>query len=87
MKSIFAVQLIVLPSKVVLMRIKILTTFLLTLFCLPLAWSMPSGDDSEIIRKAIDDTCGDSWCEGDYAYVFQKVNLHPEDNCTEVLSV
>ena len=32
--------------------------------------------DSEKVRKAIDDICGDTWCEGDFQYQFNSVDLN-----------
>ena len=40
--------------------------------------------ETEAIRKAIDNICGDTWCEGDYKFRFQKVVLVPKDNSTQV---
>ena len=35
--------------------------------------------DRENARLAIDDVCGDTWCEGDYDYVFSSVNCDKND--------
>lgn len=40
--------------------------------------------ETETIRKAIDNICGDTWCEGDYKFRFQKVVLDSTSNSTQV---
>jgi hypothetical protein len=43
-----------------------------------------SVSDGERIMKAIDDICGDSWCEGAFDFRFQQVVLKPEKNETQI---
>lgn len=40
--------------------------------------------DADRIMKAIDDICGDSWCEGAFDFRFQQVVLKPEKNETQI---
>lgn len=46
------------------------------------AQSAPSPEEK--VRKAIDDICGDTWCEGDYQYSFRKVSFDSKTNQTTV---
>jgi hypothetical protein len=39
----------------------------------------------ETIRKAIDNICGDTWCEGDFQFRFDKVVLDAASNQAQVL--
>jgi hypothetical protein len=55
---------------------------LLFLNCAHGAEAAPS--DAERIRKAIDDICGDSWCEGAFDFRFQEVVLKPNKNETQI---
>jgi hypothetical protein len=43
-----------------------------------------AASDAERIKKAIDDICGDSWCEGAFDFRFQEVVLKPEKNETQI---
>lgn len=38
----------------------------------------------ERVRKAIDDICGDTWCEGDYQFDFKTVSFDKDGNQTQV---
>ncbi|WP_141733478.1 hypothetical protein [Oligoflexus tunisiensis] len=40
--------------------------------------------ENAAILKAIDNICGDTWCEGDYSFRFDKVTLDTERNSTQV---
>lgn len=62
------------------------TKFIIALlfFAKPYA-ALASTEDADRIMKAIDDICGDSWCEGAFDYHFQKVLLKPEKNETQIL--
>ncbi len=41
--------------------------------------------DTSTILKAIDNICGDTWCEGDYSFRFHKVTLDTARNSTRVV--
>lgn len=42
--------------------------------------ALPAVSPEESIRKAIDNICGDTWCEGDFQFEFTKVVLDKEAN-------
>jgi hypothetical protein len=59
--------------------------FFITLLFLGLAHGAAAApSDAERIRKAIDDICGDSWCEGAFDFRFQDVVLKPNKNETQI---
>ena len=37
------------------------------------------------ILKAIDNICGDTWCEGEFSFRFDKVSLDTQSNSTRVV--
>lgn len=41
--------------------------------------------EAATILKAIDNICGDTWCEGDYSFRFENVILDAASNSTRVL--
>jgi hypothetical protein len=53
-------------------------------FLLAAALVNPQAETATIL-KAIDNICGDTWCEGDYSYRFAKVILDTDRNSTRVL--
>lgn len=53
-------------------------------FLLAAALAYPQPETTTIL-KAIDNICGDTWCEGDYSFRFHKVNLDTARNSTRVL--
>ncbi len=53
-------------------------------FFLAAALVNPQAETSTIL-KAIDNICGDTWCEGDYSYRFHKVTLDTARNSTRVV--
>jgi hypothetical protein len=53
-------------------------------FLLAAALMNPQAENASIL-KAIDNICGDTWCEGDYSYRFDKVILDTARNSTRVL--
>lgn len=58
-----------------------LLIFLLT-FASPL--KAREATEAEKVRKAIDNICGDTWCEGDYSFRFKKVVFDEANNLTRV---
>ncbi len=48
------------------------------------ALTTPQAETATIL-KAIDNICGDTWCEGDYSFRFHKVSLDTAKNSTRVL--
>lgn len=48
------------------------------------ALTTPQAETATIL-KAIDNICGDTWCEGDYSFRFRKVTLDTTKNSTRVL--
>ncbi len=58
---------------------------LLAVFQAPQTLAGPAQTDpTETVRRAIDDACGDSWCEGDYNFTFNQVVLKPQTATTDV---
>jgi hypothetical protein len=53
-------------------------------FLLAAALTQPQAENATIL-KAIDNICGDTWCEGDYSFRFNKVILDATKNSTQVL--
>lgn len=53
-------------------------------YLLAAALTTPQAETATIL-KAIDNICGDTWCEGDYSFRFQKVTLDTAKNSTRVL--
>lgn len=47
------------------------------------ALTTPQAETATIL-KAIDNICGDTWCEGDYSFRFKNVYLNAESNSTKV---
>ena len=66
------------------MKLQFALILSLTMVSFSPSFASPLLADEEGILKSIDDTCGDSWCEGDYGYAFKQVILQPEQNSTEV---
>lgn len=58
--------------------------FIMLLFLTGAQGASGTASDGERIRKAIDDICGDSWCEGAFDFRFQQVVLKPEKNETQI---
>ncbi|MDQ3235793.1 MAG: hypothetical protein M3Q07_28630 [Pseudobdellovibrionaceae bacterium] len=55
-------------------------------FLLAAALANPTpATEAKTILKAIDNICGDTWCEGDFSYRFNKVILNPTNKSTRVL--
>ncbi len=69
------------------MKIRYLyTNFFISLFFLTGAAAASAAvSDGDRIMKAIDDICGDSWCEGAFDFRFQQVVLKPEKNETQIM--
>lgn len=59
-----------------------LNILLLLLFSAPLQAAPAS--DSEKVRRAIDNICGDTWCEGEFVFQFKKVVLDEPSQETQV---
>jgi hypothetical protein len=34
-----------------------------------------------VVLRLVDDICGDTWCEGDHAFRFQRFDCHPRRGC------
>lgn len=64
------------------MKMKNLLLTLVTMIALPAfaGAKAPQVSPEETIRKAIDNICGDTWCEGDYRYSFASVTLDAKAN-------
>ncbi len=69
------------------MKIRYLyTNFFISLFFLTGTTGLSAAvSDGDRIMKAIDDICGDSWCEGAFDFRFQQVVLKPEKNETQIM--
>jgi hypothetical protein len=64
----------------------LLKDFIMQAFLLVAALVNPTPvTEDQTILKAIDNICGDTWCEGDYKFVFNKVILDTARNTTRVL--
>ena len=53
-------------------------------YLLAAALTTPQAETTTIL-KAIDNICGDTWCEGDYSFRFRNVTLDTVKNSTRVL--
>jgi hypothetical protein len=58
--------------------------FLMVLILTGTQRASAAASDADRIKKAIDDICGDSWCEGAFEFRFQQVVLKPEKNETQI---